>query len=108
MPASQFDGCSDNTKVVVESRGSRCNIAGDHVRLHKNGVEFWSPSSFELWTEMTFVMRPQGAQPPRLGSGVVVSCEGDRHKGFTVSVLFLDPISKPLPAWKKSDGQLWS
>jgi len=94
--------------VVVESSGSHVDIAGDHVQLRRNGVEFWSPSPFELWTEMTVAMGVSGCCVQKHGSGVVVSCEGDRHRGFTVSVLFLGWVPEPDSSRNAVNPAFWS
>jgi hypothetical protein len=93
---------------VVESAGSHVNIAGDHVQLRRNGIEFWSPSPFELWTEMTVAMGFAGCYVQKRGSGVVVSCEGDRHRGFAVSVLFLDCVPEQESSRNTVNPTLWS
>ena len=92
----------------MESDGKRVDIAGDHVQLRRNGVEFWSPTPVELWTEMTVDLGCPGGSWQRRGSGVVVSCEGNRHCGFTVSVLFLDGIPGDDRAPKSINPVLWS
>ena len=76
--------------MVVETGPDRLHVPGDNVRLRRNGVEFRSPRPFELWTEMTVSLDTPGCDNPAEGTAVVVACEGNRHQGFAVSVLFLD------------------
>ena len=92
----------------MESGGSRVDIAGDHVQLRKNGVEFWSPTPVELWTEMTVAMGPSGDCLQKRGSGVVVCCDGDRHRGYRVNVLFLEWVPELGHSWKTAKPTLWS
>jgi hypothetical protein len=94
--------------VVVESGDQRVDIAGDHVRMRRNGVEFWSPTPFELWTEMTVAMGGPGGWVEKRGSGVVVACEGDRHRGYAVCVLFLDSVPEPGGPRSATLSALWS
>jgi hypothetical protein len=75
---------------VVETAQDRLHVPGESVRLRRNGVEFRSPRPFELWTEMTVSLDTPGRSDPAEGTAVVVACEGNRHQGFAVSVLFLD------------------
>lgn len=89
MPASRIDGWSFFSPLVVEAGQDRLHVPGTSVRLRRNGVEFRSPRPFELWTEMTVSLDAPGTTSPAEGTAVVVACEGNRHQGFAVSVLFL-------------------
>jgi hypothetical protein len=56
--------------------------------IHKGGIEFRSPTPYNLWTEMTVAL-----QSPREGgriqcSGVVIACAGNKHTGYRVSLVF--------------------
>ena len=73
--------------VTVEARQARLTLSQDSVVIHKNGVEFRSRSPFNVWTEMTVTL-----QSPDNGtvhcSGVVISCTGNKHTGYHVSMVF--------------------
>jgi hypothetical protein len=91
MPASRVDLSifHSPSTVVVESRHQRQPVPAQMVRLDRNGVEFRSKLPFQLWTEMTVRLDVPGQSARQEGTGVVVACEGNRHQGYTVSVLFL-------------------
>jgi hypothetical protein len=60
------------------------------VRIQRNGIEFRAPSSFPLWTEMTITLEAPGWADFFECTGVVVACDGNRHRGYAVSVLFVN------------------
>jgi hypothetical protein len=74
--------------VTVEARQARLSLPPDAVILRKNGIEFRSATPFSAWTEMTMTL-----QSPRDGgrvhcNGVVISCTGNKHTGYHVSMVF--------------------
>jgi hypothetical protein len=73
--------------VTFEARQTRLELSTDCVTIHKNGIEFRSPTPFNPWTEMTVTL-----SSPREGklhcTGVVVNCSGNKHFGYRVSMLF--------------------
>lgn len=74
-------------QVTVEARQSRLELSADTVVIHKNGIEFRSPTPFHEWTEMTVAL--QSPQDGRLNcSGVVIACSGNKHAGYHVSMIF--------------------
>ena len=75
-------------QVTVQGRQSRLELSTDAVSVHTNGIEFRSPQPFTEWAEMTVVL-----QSPKDGgklqcSGVVISCSGNKHAGYRVSMVF--------------------
>src|SRR5271154_1861204 len=75
-------------QVTVEGRQSRLELSTDAVSVHKNGIEFRSPTPFKEWGEMTVSL-----QSPQDGSrischGVIIACSGNRHAGYGVSMVF--------------------
>lgn len=83
--------------VAVHTRHICLKLSPDAVVLHKNGIEFRSAVPFSSWAEMTLTLRS-----PRDGSkvhcsGVVISCTGNRHAGYHVSLVFTG-ISKQAEA----------
>jgi hypothetical protein len=100
MPASRIDASSVLSAVVVEADQTRYQIPSRMVRLRRNGVEFRSPAPFALWTEMTVSLDGPAAGGAQPLTGVVVSCEGNRHWGFAVVVLFLDGALEAEPPRK--------
>lgn len=79
---------SPKQQVTIAARQSTLELSMDAVAIHKNGIEFRSPTSFNEWTEMTVAL-----QSPRDGSklqcsGVVISCSGNKHAGYRVSMVF--------------------
>ncbi len=63
-------------------------LSPDAVVIHKNGIEFRSNTSFSPWAEMTLTL-----QSPHDGgkvhcNGVVISCTGNKHAGYHVSMVF--------------------
>lgn len=74
-------------KITLEGRQARLELSTETVSIHKNGIEFRSPTPFTEWTEMTVAL-----QSPRGGkiqcSGVVIGCSGNKHGGYRVSLVF--------------------
>ena len=83
--------------LSVQSRTTRLDLPASAVRLRKNGIEFRSENAIPVWTEMTIAMEtPQTSK--KLGfTGVVVACNGNRHAGYMVSMLFTN-VSKQVQA----------
>jgi len=88
MSARKADGSGPLHHVTVEARQTRLSLSPDSVIIHKNGIEFRSMTPFSNWAEMTLTL-----QSPRDGgrvhcNGVVISCTGNKHAGYHVSMVF--------------------
>jgi hypothetical protein len=82
-----FSQNSTRSQVTVEGRESSLSLSPDSIVIHKGGIEFRSPTSFSSWTEMTLTLKTPDAD--RIScSGVVVSCTGNKHVGYHVSMVF--------------------
>ena len=63
-------------------------LAANTVRIRKNGIEFPTSTPISNWTEMTVeIESPLDAKRVRC-TGVVVACNGNRHSGYMVALLF--------------------
>jgi hypothetical protein len=86
MSAKRLIGSSFEP-VTVEARQAKLELSADTVVIHKNGIEFRSPTPFKEWTEMTVSL-----QLPREGklqcAGIIVACSGNKHAGYNVSMMF--------------------
>lgn len=89
MSASRFDTGSLFPEFRVETPGEKFAVPAAAVRIRANGVEFRSPKPLSVWAEMT-VCLTAGAADTVCCSGVVVACDGTRHGGYVVSLLFLN------------------
>jgi hypothetical protein len=74
--------------IILDPSQTHLTLAPDNVRFRKSGIEFHSPVPLNQWMEMTVQL-----ESPRDGktvccNGIVVACEGNRHAGFAVSLLF--------------------
>jgi hypothetical protein len=88
MSARKIEISSFEQPITVEAPQTRLELSADKVVIRKNGIEFRSPSAFSPWSEMTVTL-----QSPRDGgklncSGVVIACDGNKHTGFNVSLIF--------------------
>ena len=89
MSAKKYvGGSSFEQSVTVNGRQASLELSADTVVIHKSGIEFRSPSPFNLWTEMTVAL-----QSPRDGGkvqchGVVIACSGNKHTGYRVAMVF--------------------
>jgi hypothetical protein len=88
MSAKKLVGNSFEQSVMIEGRQAKLELSADTVVIHKNGIEFRSPTPFKEWAEMTVSL-----QSPRDGStlhcaGVIVACTGNKHAGYNVSMMF--------------------
>ncbi|HTD86320.1 MAG TPA: hypothetical protein VK850_07055 [Candidatus Binatia bacterium] len=73
--------------VTVRTQATQLNLPENSVHLRKNGIEFRSNSPVPQWTEMVITL--QTPTTPRLQcTGVVVACDGNRHVGYQVAMLF--------------------
>ncbi|MGE3310673.1 MAG: PilZ domain-containing protein [Limisphaerales bacterium] len=59
------------------------------VTIRKNGIEFLSARPLAPWTEINLSIESPSEKRRVTCGGVVVACEGNRHKGYQVSLLFL-------------------
>lgn len=79
--------------VTVEARQARLTLSHDSVVIHKNGIEFRSPTPFSAWTEMTVAVESPLDGGRVHCTGVVIACTGNKHTGYHVSMVFTN-ISK--------------
>jgi hypothetical protein len=73
------------------------DLPASAVRLRKNGIEFRSENVIPVWTEMTIAMETPQTSKKLSFTGVVVACNGNRHAGYMVSMLFTN-VSKQVQA----------
>jgi hypothetical protein len=88
MSAKQIRNLGQAGNVSVSGRQAALELSAEEVSVHKNGIEFRSPTPFHEWSEMTVTL-----QSPADGSrvschGVVVACAGSKHAGYHVSMIF--------------------
>lgn len=65
------------------------NLPAQAVTIRKNGIEFASTRPLTPWTEVTLDIESQAERRKVTCRGVVVACEGNRHSGYRVALLFL-------------------
>ena len=73
--------------VAVQGREARLTLSADSVVILRSGIEFRSPTAFAPWTEMTLALRTSDNRVVNC-SGVVISCSGNKHAGYHVSMIF--------------------
>lgn len=88
MSARKIESAGSLHHVTVEARQTRLSLSADSVIVHRNGIEFRSPSPFAPWTEMTLTLQSP-RDPHKVNcSGVVISCTGNKHSGYHISMVF--------------------
>jgi PilZ domain len=90
MSASRIDTSSAFQTFIVEAGRTTINLAQDAVRIRRNGIEFRCPTPIPVWAEMTVTLESVGEGKRVNCTGIVVACEGNRHRGYSVSMLFMN------------------
>jgi hypothetical protein len=88
MSARKIDNSSSLQAITVQTRQTCLSLAPGQVRIRKNGIEFRSDSPIAPWTEMTVTLQSSRDAGRVHCTGVVVACNGNRHNGYTVSMVF--------------------
>jgi hypothetical protein len=73
--------------LTLEDRQTRLELSADTVSIHKNGIEFRSPTPFKEWSEMTVALQSPGGEKLQC-AGIIISCAGSKHTGYRVSMIF--------------------
>jgi hypothetical protein len=97
MSARRIESTGSLQQVTVEARQTRLTLSPDSMVIHKNGIEFRSTTPFAEWTEMTMTLQSPGDGGKVHCSGVVISCTGNKHAGYHVSMV-LTGLSKQAQA----------
>jgi hypothetical protein len=97
MSARSIESNSSFHNVTVEARQTRLSLSPDSVIIHRNGIEFRSATPFAEWAEMTMTLQSPGDGGKVHCSGVVISCTGNKHAGYHVSMV-LTGLSKQAQA----------
>lgn len=97
MSARKVNGIGVFQPVAVQSNQTRLFLAPNQVKVRKNGVEFRSITPIAPWTEMTVTLQSNRGAGKVHCNGVVVACNGNRHGGYLVSMVFTN-LSKQAQA----------
>ena len=90
MSTSKFDS-SDALPPADDSSGARhLTLPYDAVTVRKNGIEFRSANAVDTWTEMSIDLESPWESTNLECRGIVVACNGNRHAGYIVSMVFTD------------------
>jgi len=87
MSARKAESPGSLQHVTVEARQTRLSLTPDSVIIHKNGIEFRSVTGFSPWTEMTLTLQSPRGDGKVNCTGVVISCTGNKHTGYHVSMV---------------------
>ena len=68
---------------------AQLSLATATTRIRKNGIEFHSATALAEWTELTVALHDPEDGREINATGVVVDCQGDRHRGYTVAMVFM-------------------
>ncbi len=88
MSSSKLDRSGVFQPVKTDPPETQLTLAPHAVRVHKSGIQFRTGKPMPVWKEMTVAMESPGKLRKTHFTGVVVDCEGDRHAGYQVSLVF--------------------
>jgi hypothetical protein len=88
MSARQIEHAGSLHEVTVQARQTSLSLSPNSVVIHKNGIEFRSGTAFVPWTEMTMTLHSALEGCRVHCTGVVISCTGNKHAGYHVSMVF--------------------
>ena len=88
MSARKIESGTLQQQVTIEARQARLVLSPGSVIIHKSGIEFRSASAFSPWTEMTITLQSPKDSGKVNCTGVVISCTGNKHAGYHVSMVF--------------------
>src|ERR1017187_4535594 len=97
MSARRTESTGPFQQVTVEARQTRLVLSPNSVVIHKNGIEFRGATPFSEWTDMNTTLPALGDLVKIHCSGVVISCTGNKHAGYHVSMV-LTGLSKQAQA----------
>ena len=88
MSARKVSNADPFQPVTVQAQATRLNLSAGDIRIRKNGIEFRNLNAIPIWTEMTVELQTV-LEPKKLHcTGVVVACNGNRHAGYVISMVF--------------------
>jgi len=88
MSARKAENTGSLHHVTLEARQTRLCLSPNAVIIHKNGIEFRSATPFSEWAEMTMTLHSPGDGGRVHCTGVVISCTGNKHSGYHISMVF--------------------
>ena len=88
MSARRIENAGSLHQLTVEARQTRLSLSPNSVIFHKSGIEFRSSAPFAAWTEMTVALQSPAEEGRLHCTGVVISCTGNKHTGYHVSMVF--------------------
>jgi hypothetical protein len=88
MSARKAEVTNSLQHVTLEARQTRLSLSSDSVIIHRNGIEFRSTTAFSPWAEMTLTLQSPPDAAKVHCNGVVISCTGNKHTGYHVSMVF--------------------
>lgn len=89
MSTSKLDTSGVFDPVKVDACETHLSLPAEAVRFHRNGMVFPCNKPIPVWTEMTVELHsPRNGKRIRC-TGVVVTCQGDEPRGYSVAMVFL-------------------
>jgi hypothetical protein len=90
MSTSKLDTSGVFETISVQTQQTRLTLPAHAIRFRKNGIEFRSVKPIPTWTEMTVDLQSPWDGKKVHCTGVVVDCNGNRHAGYLVSMVFMN------------------
>ena len=90
MSASKLDTSGVFQPVSIQSPETQLSIPTSDIQVRKSGIEFLTGKPIPKWAEMTVDLRSPGSSKKVHCTGVVVECNGNRHTGYLVSIVFMN------------------
>src|SRR2546425_10880869 len=90
MSTSKLDTSGVFQPLNVQAQQTRLALPADAVKFRPNGIEFRSAKAIPTWTEMTVDLQAPLDGKKVHCTGVVVECNGNRHAGYIVSMVFMN------------------
>ena len=87
---SKLDTSGAFESFSLQSGEAELTIPRDFIRFRQNGVEFKSAKPIDAWKELTVAFQSPGETKPVRCTGVIVACNGNRHAGYIISMVFLN------------------
>src|SRR5438105_850692 len=89
MSTTKLDTSGVFQPAKVQSAKTRLSLHANAVRIRKNGIEFLTLTPIPTWTEMSVDLISAATTKKVHCTGIVVACNGNRHQGYNVSMVFM-------------------